>query len=158
MKSPEPSTKTMNNTKQIRIFLASFLIVLVFASGWPTTNAEVRTQKRVEIRSAIGEIAVTSELKVALGTPVGIAAFKAAFIAAAQANFTAGERTRISNAFIQAYKSEWDARVRAGTADNAANRGEFVADKVVEFMRSTVQAEEYKAGLIAVPTPTPLPN
>jgi hypothetical protein len=88
----------------------------------------------------------------------GLASFKTALIAAVQANFTAGQQTEIRNSFVSAYQTEWDARVRAGTADTAANRGNFAADKIIDYVNDVRNGELKKAAITALPTPTPLPQ
>lgn len=88
----------------------------------------------------------------------GVAGFKTDLIAAFTANFTAGQRTTIANSFVSAYQNEWNARVAAGTADNAANRGLFAIDKIIEHVQTIVRAEQHKTALNAVPMPTPLPQ
>jgi hypothetical protein len=88
----------------------------------------------------------------------GIATFKTDLIAAFTNNFLAADRQRVANAFVNAYPAEWQARVAAGTADTSANRGDFAADKIIEYIKVVVKATEQNSAVSAVPTPTPLPN
>jgi hypothetical protein len=95
-----------------------------------------------------------------VATPVnaGLVSFKADLITAFTNDFTAGDRTRVSNAFVNAYTQEWNARVASGTADTPANRGAFAADKVIMYVQAIVSATEQQAAVSVLPTPTPLPQ
>lgn len=88
----------------------------------------------------------------------GIASFKTALVANVTANFTVPERQKITDTFVTAYQSEWNARVAAGTVDNATNRGNFVADKVIDYIQGIVRAEQHRTNIQAVALPTPLPQ
>jgi hypothetical protein len=87
----------------------------------------------------------------------GVAGFKTDLKAAVGANFTAGEQQKVRDSFVSAYQAEWDQKVAAGTVDNAANRGDFAADKIIAYIQGIVFSSTYKASLQAVATPTPLP-
>lgn len=89
-------------------------------------------------------------------TLAGIASFKTDLKAAVTNNFLAADRTRITDAFVAAYQAEWNARVAAGTVDNATNRGDFAADKVIDYMKAIVFKRESDAVVQAVASPTPL--
>lgn len=66
-------------------------------------------------------------------------------------NVEASRKTELASAVISAYQSEWDARVASGTADNAANRGRFVADEMFQFLSEIVKAYRHRTDIAALP-------
>jgi hypothetical protein len=87
---------------------------------------------------------------------MNIPAFKAELLAllATTANLTAAEKTKLRNRFVSEYQNEWDARVAAGTVDNAANRGQFAIDKTVNgYWGDIYKAGSSRENQAAVPEP-----
>jgi hypothetical protein len=66
-------------------------------------------------------------------------------------NLDAATRTKLSNRFVSALRSEWDARIAAGTADNASNRATFIADKIFDYIQGIYQNESRRENQAALP-------
>lgn len=76
----------------------------------------------------------------------------AAIVAAFTANLDATTRTKLLNRFVAAFSGEWSTRVASGTADNAANRAVFVADKVLGYVNSIYETQDLKEKTEAIAT------
>lgn len=68
-------------------------------------------------------------------------------------NLDAATKTKLINRMISAYQSEWDALIASGTADTAANRGDFVAKKVMDYLKNIFTAGSQRENYASVPAP-----
>jgi hypothetical protein len=72
------------------------------------------------------------------------------------ANLTATEKTKLRNRFVTEYQAEWNARVVAGTADTATNRGIFVIDKTLDYWSLVYKLGSDRENLATLPAPDTL--
>lgn len=87
-----------------------------------------------------------------------VAGLRAAIITAFSNNLTAQNRQEVIDSFSTYFAREWAAGVAAGTyANTNTGKGQFTADKVLDFVKDVRSAEMRKTSINAVPTPTPLP-
>jgi hypothetical protein len=113
-----------------------------------------RTKVMKTIRHIIYGLILGVTISVAFQAHAGIASFKADLLTAVQSNFLAADRARIANAFASAYG--YQATING--QPNPQTKGDFAADQLVNYVKNIVLSEEAKAAVVAVPTPTPLPN
>lgn len=89
----------------------------------------------------------------------GIAGFRTDLATAFQNNFTAAQRASVANSFVSAYQGEFNSLLAANAiTNNAAGRGQFAVNKVIDYVQDVHRSEQHKASLQAVVTPTPLPD
>lgn len=68
-------------------------------------------------------------------------------------NLDSATKTKLRNRIvtIRAYSHQWSVRVASGTTDNAANRGAFLAEKMVEFLKDIYLAGSSAENVAAMP-------
>lgn len=86
----------------------------------------------------------------------GMNSFRSGVAGLLQTEFTAAQTNRITEAFAETYRAEFENAVNANTvANTAAGRRQFAAEKITEFVTDTTRRHEQSK--IVAPTPTPIP-
>lgn len=94
----------------------------------------------------------------AIPSLAGVAGFKTALSQAFTNNFSPQINQGIANAYVSKYKVKWLQRVASGTADNPTNRGVFAVDMIAEEIEATYVNEQKQAAILALPSPSSLPQ
>ena len=82
-----------------------------------------------------------------------IAGLKSDIVAAFTANLDAATRTKLASRMISAYPNHWQAYLSGGGTDTPANRGEFAADRLFNYLQDIYRGESYKENVAAIPPP-----